>query len=179
MRGVRRHVGIGIATALGALAFAPAAGAATFTGSATPTAPLGASIVDTATIDVAPPAGMTPTGTIIFNVYGPNDPICAAPIPAAHREIPVNGDGSYVSNPPFTPTAMGTYYWDLAYTGGNYPDLAAPCNPLNTAQTSIIGPPLPPVVATPVAPTVTPKKKCKKGRKLKKGKCVKKKKRRK
>ena len=75
--------------------------------------PLGTALTDTATLS----GGTTPTGSIIFRLYGPNDATCANPAIFTSNAIAVNGNGSYTSAPPFTPTAPGTYRWRAFYTG--------------------------------------------------------------
>ena len=74
---------------------------------------VGGQITDTATLDGAGPAG--PTGTITFDLYGPNNLTCVPPA-IFTSTVPVNGDGQYVSDP-FTPTVSGTYQWRAAYSG--------------------------------------------------------------
>jgi hypothetical protein len=72
---------------------------------------LGASIFDTATLT----GGATPTGTITFSLYGPNDPICDTTAIFRSTAI-VNGDGIYTSAS-FTPLVIGTYRWRAGYSG--------------------------------------------------------------
>lgn len=56
-----------------------------------------------------------PTGTVIFDLYGPGDETCAG-IPLATSTIAASGNGSYESAK-FTPTQVGTYRWKAAYSG--------------------------------------------------------------
>ncbi|MDQ1358093.1 MAG: hypothetical protein QOG44_2466, partial [Acidimicrobiaceae bacterium] len=79
---------------------------------ATPmTAPVGASIHDTATI-----GGFNPTGTITFKLSGPTDTFCFGP-PVFTADVSVNeGSGTYPS-PSFVPTVAGTYRWQVLYSG--------------------------------------------------------------
>jgi hypothetical protein len=81
------------------------------TTAASPGAPAGTPVHDTATLS----GGSDPTGTITFRVYGPGDPSCARE-PAAISSVPVHGNGSYDSEP-FTPAAAGTYLWVASYSG--------------------------------------------------------------
>jgi hypothetical protein len=84
--------------------------------------PAGSPIHDTARLT----GGADPTGTITFEVYGPNNPDCAAP-PAAVRVVTVHGNGDYESGP-FRPIEAG-------HIGG------APATP-ETSTTTV--PPRPP-----------------------------------
>ena len=72
---------------------------------------LGGTVTDAATLS----GGASPTGTLTFTLFGPDDPTCSRP---AVRPLadPVNGDGSYASGA-VTPTAAGTYQWTVAYSG--------------------------------------------------------------
>ncbi|HEX8898076.1 MAG TPA: hypothetical protein VF751_05220, partial [Chthoniobacterales bacterium] len=70
------------------------------------------------TSDTATLTGSTPlaTGTITFNLYGPDDDTCGSPI--FTTQVSVTGDGDYSSDSdPFTPTAPGTYRWIASYSG--------------------------------------------------------------
>ncbi|MCA1683925.1 MAG: Ig-like domain repeat protein, partial [Actinobacteria bacterium] len=78
---------------------------------ASPSVPLGGTIRDTATLT----GGTNPTGTITFNVYGPNDATCSGPV-AFTATVPVNGAGSY-QTPLFTPTLPGVYRFVATYSG--------------------------------------------------------------
>jgi hypothetical protein len=71
----------------------------------------GSPIRDTATLS----GGSSPTGTITFNVYGPNDDSCKHPA-APSATVPVSGNGTY-NSPTFTPTLVGTYRWIASYSG--------------------------------------------------------------
>ena len=85
---------------------------------------VGNAINDTATLT----GGVSPTGTITFNLYGPDD--CSAS--ALHTEtITVNGNGSYPATA-FTPANVGTYRWIASYGGDakNNPAAGA-CNDAN------------------------------------------------
>jgi YVTN family beta-propeller protein len=92
---------------------------------ASPGIVLGAgSLSDTATL-----AGgqSTPTGTVTFKLYGPNDPTCSASAISTSTK-PVSGNGDYGSDP-FTPTAAGNYRWTGEYSGdANNDAIAATCN---------------------------------------------------
>ncbi len=105
------------------------AGEASQVASATPTistaatdATVGGAIHDTATLS----GGANPTGTIVFNAYGPNDATCAGAI-AFTKTVTVSGNGNYGSTD-FTPSASGAYRWTAAYSGdGNNNAAASAC----------------------------------------------------
>ncbi len=87
---------------------------------------LGAAISDTATLS----GGTNPTGTITFNLYGPNDATCTGAV-IFTSAIAVSGNGNYPSGP-FTPTTAGTYRWIANYGGDtNNAPTANFCNALN------------------------------------------------
>ena len=78
--------------------------------------PLGGSTHDTATL-----SGGTspPTGSLIFKLFGPNDPTCSAAPAYTSPLSTVTGDGAYMS-PSFMPTAVGTYSWVDLYSGDTH-----------------------------------------------------------
>jgi uncharacterized repeat protein (TIGR01451 family) len=87
---------------------------------------LGGSIHDTATLA----GGFSPTGTITFRLYGPNDATCTGAA-IFTSGIPVGGNGDYVSDA-FTPAAAGTYRWIATYSGdANNAAVAGACNDAN------------------------------------------------
>ena len=71
---------------------------------------IGGTISDTATLA----GGYNPTGSITFNLYGPNDSQCATSI--FTESVDVDGNGDYAS-PNFTPTQPGVYRWIASYGG--------------------------------------------------------------
>lgn len=81
-------------------------------------------ISDTATLS----GGVNPTGTITFNLYGPNDADCSGN-PVYTDTVQVNnGNGNYPSGN-FTPQAVGTYRWTAHYSGDSNNQAAdSPCN---------------------------------------------------
>ena len=87
---------------------------------------LGGSVSDTATVT----GGFNPTGTVIFNLYGPNDATCAGtPVFTSPAKTLVGGAASSGSA---TPTAVGTYRWTASYSGdGNNAAVATACNDPN------------------------------------------------
>jgi hypothetical protein len=70
---------------------------------------LGGTISDTATLT----GGNAPTGTITFNLFGPNNPGCT--LLAFTSTTPVSGSGS--TSDTFTPALLGTYLWVATYGG--------------------------------------------------------------
>jgi hypothetical protein len=75
------------------------------------TVPSGGPVSDKATLA----NGFNPTGTMTFNLYGPNDPTCSS-APVFTWTVPVDGNGVYNSGV-FETTAPGTYKWVASYSG--------------------------------------------------------------
>lgn len=88
-------------------------------------------IHDTATLA----GGTSPTGTIIFQLFGPANASCTG-TPIFTSTITVAGNGSYDSAA-FTPAAAGTYQWIAAYSGDavNAASVTA-CNDPNESVTT-------------------------------------------
>jgi type VI secretion system secreted protein VgrG len=88
-------------------------------------------IHDTATLA----GGTSPTGTIIFQLFGPGNASCTG-TPIFTSTITVAGNGSYDSAA-FTPAAAGTYQWIAAYSGDavNAASVTA-CNDPNESVTT-------------------------------------------
>jgi len=86
---------------------------------------IGGSASDTATLS----GGFSPTGTLTFKVYGPNDSTCSgAAVTVGSKTVSGNSPPNYVS-PPFTPTAVGTYRWVVTYSGdSNNAGFTTSCN---------------------------------------------------
>ena len=87
---------------------------------------VGNPINDTATLA----GGFNPTGTITFNLYGPDDASCGAavssPGPSGQRQRRLQ------LRPDFTPTQAGTYRWIANYSGdANNNATANGCNGAN------------------------------------------------
>ena len=86
---------------------------------------VGGDIHDTATLA----DGFSPTGTITFRLYGPNDTACATQIFSS--TVPVNGNGDY-NSANFTTSSAGTYRWIATYSGdANNAAAAGSCNDAN------------------------------------------------
>ena len=114
---------------------------------ATPSASVGQPISDTATLSF----GNNPTGTITFRAYGPDDTTCAG-APAFTVDVPVAGNGTYTSEPPFIATAPGTYRWVATYNGDvNNSPVSTACG--DPAEISTVTAAIPSLVtqATPTA----------------------------
>jgi Ca2+-binding RTX toxin-like protein len=85
-----------------------------------------APITDTATL-----TGFgTPTGTITFRLFGPDDLNCTGAVAFTSIKT-VNGNGNYTSDG-FVPTASGRYRWTAAYSGdADDPAVSTACNDPN------------------------------------------------
>jgi hypothetical protein len=124
---------------------------------------LGGSASDTATI-TKPAGAPTPTGTVTFVFYGPNDDDCNGTPAFTSANRPVTGGTTAVSEV-FTPPAAGTYHVIATYNGdANYTTVAGVCS--DAAETLVVAattppppvapPPPPPVVAPPPPPPPPP-----------------------
>ena len=67
-------------------------------------------IYDTADLE----GSISPTGTLTFNLYGPDDSTCSGAA-VFLSEVPVTGNGVHNSKS-FTPKAAGTYRWRVSYS---------------------------------------------------------------
>src|SRR5207245_1273512 len=81
------------------------------TTSGTATQPAGGTIQDTATLS----GGTSPTGTISFSIYGPNDTTYGGSATSAGSAT-VSGNGSYSSSA-VTENVARTYRWIASYSG--------------------------------------------------------------
>jgi hypothetical protein len=111
-------------------------------------APAGSLIYDTAHLS----AGADPTGTITFQIYGPNDSTCAGP-PADISTVTVSGNADYTSDS-FRPTEAGTYQWRASYSGDDHNKPAGPTACDDSAETVTVTAAMPAVhtLALPGAP---------------------------
>jgi len=117
---------------------------------ASPGVTLGTAVSDTATLS----GGAAPTGTITFNLYGPNDATCTG-ASIFTSTVPVSGNGTYPSGS-FIPTVAGTYRWIANYGGdANNAATANACNAPN--ENVVVAPPtvVIPTLATQASPAVT------------------------
>jgi len=111
----------------------PTAAQPSITTNASANTSLGGGIHDTATLA----GGSSPTGTITFSLYGPNDNNCSGGA-IATQQVGVTGNGSYVS-PGFTPSQPGTYNWVASYSGdANNVATTAACGAANESV-NVIG----------------------------------------
>ncbi|HEX4563274.1 MAG TPA: hypothetical protein VH115_02365 [Solirubrobacteraceae bacterium] len=90
----------------------PAAEATLTTKDSGPAIRGGESTHDTATLE----GGTSPTGQLIFKLYGPSDPTCSKAPAFTSGLTEVKGDGSY-TGPAFSPTQTGKYSWVVEYGG--------------------------------------------------------------
>jgi subtilisin-like proprotein convertase family protein len=77
---------------------------------ASPGVVIGEEITDRATLAGAG----TPTGTVTFRLFAPEDVLCSTPVFTS--TVPVDGNASYTSAP-FTPLLPGTWRWTADYSG--------------------------------------------------------------
>jgi hypothetical protein len=103
---------------------------------------IGTTLSDTATLA----GGFNPTGTIVFNAFGPNDATCSGTPAFTSALIPVSGNGIYTSGS-FTPTSAGTYRWIASYSGdaNNNPAADTCALPLETVPVAPLIPTLDPL----------------------------------
>ena len=112
--------------------------------------PLGSQITDTATLT----GGSNPTGTMTFNLFGPDNAVCSgAPIFTSTR--PVTGNGDYVSAP-FTPTAAGTYRWVALYSGDANNGPAGPTACADTLEAVLVSAQATTTTTVPLVTTTLP-----------------------
>ncbi len=109
----------------------------TLTTQASPATTVGQPITDTATLA----NGFNPTGTITFDLYGPNNATCTGTPPFTSTVTVNNGNGTYTSGA-FTPTQPGSYQWIARYSGdANNEAATTACND-PTENTVVSAPPL-------------------------------------
>ena len=118
--------------------------APTLTTQASASVLLGGSISDTATLS----GGTSPSGTITFFAYGPDDSTCGAS-PVFVSTVSVVGNGQYDSGP-FVPSAGGTYRFVAIYEGDtNNKRVGTDCNDPN--ESVLVTAPTPTPSPTPTA----------------------------
>jgi hypothetical protein len=78
--------------------------------------PVGGTVAATATVS----GGHAPTGSITFELFGPDDPSCSRP-PVATEAVALKGRRA--SSGPLTPPVAGLYRWRASYSGDsvNFP----------------------------------------------------------
>src|SRR5207248_1770688 len=94
------------------IALAPPTSSATLTTATAPSITLGTSTQDVATLS----GGESPTGSLIFKLFGPNDSTCSQAPAFTSSLVKVSGNGTYTP-PSFSPPATGTYSWVAEYSG--------------------------------------------------------------
>jgi hypothetical protein len=120
-------VGCGVATERFTVVRAPVA----IVTQASPAVPVGGTITDTATLS----GGSSPTGTITFTLFGPDNATCTG-APVFTSTVPVNnGNGNYTSGP-FTTAAAGAYRWVATYSGDAANAPAGPTACADPAETT-------------------------------------------
>ena len=94
--------------------------------------PAGSQISDTATVT----GGLNPTGTVTFNLYGPNDATCAnAPVFTSANRPLSGGPPPTATSAAFTANVVGTYRWIATYNGdSNNNAVSGACNDANEAS---------------------------------------------
>ena len=92
------------------------------------------SISDTAHLT----GGDNPTGTLTFNLYGPDDPTCTT-APVFTSTSTVIGNGYYQSGA-FTLTRAGTYRWVVGYSGDDNNQPAGPTACGEATETLVVSP---------------------------------------
>ena len=104
---------------------------------AEPEVVVGDPVADTATLS----GGAEPSGTITFDLFGPDDEDCSGP-PVASSSHPVAGAGSYTSSAT-TPSAAGGYRYVARYSGDadNRPVSGACGDPNESVAVSAAEPP--------------------------------------
>jgi len=112
-----------------------------FSSQASGSVPVGGTLTDTAFLV----GGNDPTGTVTFDLFGPDDATCAGP-PIFSSTVAVSGNGAYISSA-FIPSAAGTYRWVASYSGdANNGAARRACD--EPAETVTVFPTPPPAVLT-------------------------------
>jgi hypothetical protein len=104
--------------------------ATTLSTQASATVPVGGTVFDTATLS----GGVSPTGTITYRLFGPNNANCTGAAKFT-TTVSVVGNGSYRSAR-FAPLAVGMYRWIASYSGDS--NNAASTGACNDANESVI-----------------------------------------
>jgi hypothetical protein len=118
----------------------------TLTTNASTTVVVGATVSDTANLA----GGSGPTGSIVFNLYGPDDTDCTGTVKFSSTKTAA-GNGSYPSDA-FTTSAAGTYRWTASYAGDANNNVAV--SGCNAANESVIVSRTTPVLITQASGSV-------------------------
>src|SRR3989441_1153805 len=95
--------------------------------------------------------GTNPTGTISFQLFGPDDASCGVVVFTSTKTV--NGNGDYTSDP-FTALLAGTYHWRASYSGDLNNNSAGPtacADPAEAGEVSKASP----TVTTSATPQAT------------------------
>jgi hypothetical protein len=84
---------------------------------------VGTVLNDTATLTGGYTGAYSPTGSITFKLYGPNDLTCDGA--AIYTQVVALSGNSASTSPGFTTLAAGTYEWTASYPGDTYNNKAA------------------------------------------------------
>ena len=91
------------------------------------------------TTDTVTLTGASPTGTLHYKLFGPNNMTCAG-VPARASSRTVSGSGSYTSAS-YTATVSGEYRWTAYYTGDvNNLAASSTCSDPSHAVDLVVGP---------------------------------------
>ena len=113
---------------------------------ASTTGPVGGTVSDTATLS----GGVNPTGSITFDLFGPNNATCTGAAIATSTAT-VTGNGNYTSTP-FTTTAPGTYAFEASYSG-DANNAAVPLTACGASGETVTVPPATPSILTTASPS--------------------------
>jgi Ca2+-binding RTX toxin-like protein len=115
-------------------------------------------LLDAATVTGV--AGVAPTGTVTFQLFGPDDPLCSGGAKFTDTQ-PLTTDGATAAatalSGGFTPPATGVYRWVASYLPTadlNYQQVVTPCNDAN--ESAIVSAAVPPPAGPPPAPPPPP-----------------------
>jgi hypothetical protein len=101
----------------------------TMSATASPSVAIGGTVTDSATLS----GGSSPTGTIAFSLFAPNDTTCATAVFTSTRAV--TGNGPY-SSTGFNTAAVGDYRWTASYGGdANNGAVASGCGAANQTVT--------------------------------------------
>ncbi len=104
-------------------------------------APVGSTLNDSATLS----GGYNPTGSITFNLYGPDDTSCEGAVIWTDT-VTVNGNGAYGTSGGYTAVAAGIYSWTADYSGDANND---PCSSGCGLEEVTVGPVTPSIETAP------------------------------
>lgn len=109
---------------------------------------LGGSLSDTATVT----GGQSPTGTVTFTLYGPNDTTCTGtPVSGTPATVGLDAATGKATSPSITPTQTGIYRWQATYDGDGSNAAAGPNACSDPDENAAVTSPPPPAVKVFVA----------------------------